>query len=59
MPHCDNAVRCGPGSEVMGYMRPISFYNIGKKEEHRERKHFTENIAANHSFTEKYENSVT
>jgi hypothetical protein len=26
----------------MGYFRPISFYNPGKQQEHRDRKFFTE-----------------
>ena len=29
-------------TRVMGYHRPVSQFNIGKKSEHRERKHFTE-----------------
>lgn len=29
-------------TRVMGYLRPVESFNIGKKGEHRERKHFTE-----------------
>jgi hypothetical protein len=29
-------------SRAMGYFRPISFYNPGKQQEHRDRKFFTE-----------------
>lgn len=29
-------------TRVMGYHRPVSAFNIGKKSEHKERKHFTE-----------------
>jgi len=32
-------------SRVMGYMRPVSDYNIGKKQEFKDRKSFTEEIA--------------
>jgi hypothetical protein len=30
----------------MGYHRPVSQFNIGKRAEHRERRHFTENAAS-------------
>lgn len=33
---------CERWSRVMGYYRPISEYNIGKKQEHAERKFFKE-----------------
>lgn len=36
------AVACEVWSRVMGYHRPVSSYNIGKKGEHYERTHFTE-----------------
>lgn len=29
----------------MGYMRPVSHYNNGKKSEYKERKWFTEDLA--------------
>jgi ribonucleoside-triphosphate reductase len=32
----------------MGYWRPVDSYNIGKKGEFRDRKSFTEKIAATH-----------
>jgi hypothetical protein len=32
-------------SRAMGYFRPISFYNPGKQQEHRDRKFFTEGQA--------------
>jgi anaerobic ribonucleoside-triphosphate reductase len=34
--------RCEVWSRVMGYHRPVSSWNIGKKEEHKERLCFTE-----------------
>lgn len=34
----------------MGYHRPVSHFNIGKKSEHVSRKHFQECVAANSSF---------
>lgn len=46
--------KCEIWTRVMGYMRPISFFNHGKKSEHKERKHFSESIACNNEFTTKY-----
>ena len=39
---------CEIWSRVMGYYRPVSEYNSGKKSEHKERVFFNENEAANH-----------
>lgn len=47
--------RCEVWTRVMGYHRPVSHFNIGKKAEHYSRKHFTETVAANHEFCQKYE----
>ena len=33
---------CEVWTRVMGYHRPVSQFNIGKKSEHRERQHFVE-----------------
>ena len=33
---------CEIYTRVMGYYRPVSHFNIGKKTEHYSRKHFTE-----------------
>lgn len=33
---------CEIWTRCMGYFRPISFFNIGKQAEHRERLYFTE-----------------
>jgi hypothetical protein len=38
----------------MGYHRPVSHFNIGKKSEHYSRKHFQETVVANHDFCRKY-----
>ncbi len=38
----------------MGYHRPVTSFNIGKKAEHAERKHFDENISANSQFINQY-----
>jgi intergrase/recombinase len=46
--------RCEIWTRVMGYHRPVSHFNIGKKAEHYSRKHFTETIAANHEFCQRY-----
>ncbi len=32
--------RCSIWSRVMGYHRPVSYYNIGKKQEFADRKYF-------------------
>lgn len=34
--------RCEVWTRVMGYHRPVSYFNIGKKGEHLERVHFDE-----------------
>lgn len=47
--------RCEVWTRVMGYHRPVSHFNIGKKAEHYSRKHFTEAAAtANREFCEQY-----
>ncbi|MBZ2197311.1 ribonucleoside triphosphate reductase [Occultella gossypii] len=38
-------VVCEVWTRVMGYHRPVSSFNIGKKGEHAERRHFTETAA--------------
>lgn len=40
--------RCEVWTRVMGYHRPVSAYNIGKKGEFEERTHFTEKAASGH-----------
>lgn len=39
---------CEAYTRVMGYFRPKSFFNIGKKGEFEERTHFTEKAANGH-----------
>ncbi len=34
--------KCEVWSRVMGYHRPVGEWNIGKQQEHKERKHFKE-----------------
>ena len=34
--------RCEVWTRIMGYHRPVSAFNIGKKSEHRERQYFKE-----------------
>lgn len=46
--------RCEVWTRVMGYHRPVSHFNIGKKAEHYSRKHFEETVASNSEFLEKY-----
>lgn len=38
----EERTRCEVWTRVMGYHRPVSSFNVGKKGEHKERKHFTE-----------------
>lgn len=46
--------RCEVWTRVMGYHRPVSHFNIGKKSEHYSRKHFTECAAANAQFVARF-----
>ncbi|MFA4831192.1 MAG: anaerobic ribonucleoside-triphosphate reductase [Patescibacteria group bacterium] len=46
--------RCEVWTRVMGYHRPVSHFNIGKKAEHYSRKHFEEVKVANIAFVESY-----
>lgn len=46
--------RCEVWTRVMGYHRPVSHFNIGKKSEHYSRKHFTECASANTQFVKNY-----
>lgn len=50
----DQRTRCEVWTRVMGYHRPVSHFNIGKKAEHYSRKHFVETVAANHEFCQEY-----
>lgn len=50
----DRRTRCEVWTRVMGYHRPVSQFNTGKKSEHYSRKHFTEYSAANTQFIAKY-----
>ena len=36
--------KCEVWTRVMGYFRPVSSFNIGKKGEHAERVHFKESV---------------
>lgn len=38
----DERTRCEVWSRVMGYHRPVSAFNAGKQQEHRDRVFFTE-----------------
>ena len=41
--HHDERKKCCVYTRVMGYHRPVETFNIGKKGEFSERKHFEEN----------------
>lgn len=46
--------RCEVWTRVMGYHRPVSHFNVGKKGEHYSRKHFEECVADNAMFQKQY-----
>lgn len=39
--------KCEIWTRVMGYHRPVSYFNVGKKGEHAERVHFDESKTCN------------
>lgn len=41
----DERTVCEIWTRVMGYCRPVSFWNPGKQQEHRDRKTFKESAA--------------
>lgn len=45
---------CEVYTRVMGYLRPVSAYNIGKKSEFYSRKYFEEKKADNSDFIRKF-----
>jgi hypothetical protein len=50
----EKRTRCEVWTRVMGYHRPVSQFNTGKKAEHCSRKPFTESVSANHRFVKRY-----
>lgn len=42
--------KCEVWTRVMGYHRPVSQFNIGKKSEHKERTHFQEKPTCSSSY---------
>jgi anaerobic ribonucleoside-triphosphate reductase len=46
--------KCEIWTRVMGYHRPVSQFNTGKKSEHYSREHFAENCTMNSKFCDKY-----
>lgn len=46
--------KCEVWTRVMGYHRPVSHFNIGKKSEHYSRKHYEECKTANAEFIAAY-----
>lgn len=47
-PHCQETTKVW--TRVMGYFRPVDSFNLGKKGEHRQRRHFTEDSAMSADF---------
>ncbi|MBT3348774.1 hypothetical protein HN954_01595 [bacterium] len=52
--HNENRQPCEIWTRVMGYHRPVSHFNTGKKSEHYSREHFCECATMNSEFCEKY-----
>lgn len=55
----EGRVPCEVYTRVMGYIRPVSGYNPGKKTEFYSRKYFEENAVDNSEFIKKYSNIKT
>jgi hypothetical protein len=54
----EGRTRCEVWTRVMGYHRPVSHFNIGKKAEHYSRKHYQECVASNREFAAQYSEAV-
>lgn len=46
--------KCEIYTRVMGYFRPVSHFNIGKKSEFYERIYFDEEVSTNSKFIKQY-----
>ncbi len=57
-PQTQERTRCEIWTRVMGYHRPVSHFNPGKKSEHYSRKHFEECKAANQQFCQVFSSAV-
>lgn len=51
--HEEERTKCEIWSRAMGFIRPTSFFNIGKKSEFKERKYFTENTVVRHEINKR------
>ena len=51
----EKRTQCEVWTRVMGYHRPVSHFNIGKKAEHYSRQHFNEKTTENSKFSKQYE----
>jgi len=50
----DQRTRCEVWTRVMGYHRPVTNFNTGKKSEHYSRMHFSEPKSLNSRFCQRY-----
>jgi hypothetical protein len=50
--------QCQVYTRVMGYLRPVSHYNTGKKSEFYSRKYFQESRTANSEFVRQFSNNA-
>ena len=48
--HEAKRTKCTVYTRVMGYHRPVESFNIGKKQEHIERRYFDERHLRHHTF---------
>lgn len=46
--------RCEVWTRVMGYHRPVSHFNTGKRSEHYSRLHFSERLSENSAFIREF-----
>jgi anaerobic ribonucleoside-triphosphate reductase len=46
--HEQERTKCECWSRAMGFLRPTSFFNIGKKQEFKDRKLFLEKVVVKH-----------
>lgn len=54
MSNSNERTKCEVWTRVMGYFRPMSQYNPGKKSEHFSRKQFEECKVSNEQFASKF-----
>lgn len=59
MENINNRTKCEIWTRVMGYHRPVSQYNFGKKSEFYSRQYFKAAVNENNQFINRYSSAVT